>query len=391
MGPFRTNVLRKMIGPVRVCGGVEQALLCLTRRAGGNDIERPMMRVEAIADIQSYAAGDGASRGKIVLCALCCALVALAATYASANISVTASVDRNEVRLGERFGLVVSVAHDPGYKLSEPKVGKTLGDFVVVNRSKHEAKGNPPTTEFRYTIAGFKLDRATIATVAVQYTDPQGRPGELETHPIGVRMLGTVPAGQTEIKDIRGMVEIEPRMALWLKILIGLVAGVLACVITWWLVKRRRKQQLEKPAPKPLPASVVALAELDKLAKSDLLFLKQYKEFYFRLSEIIRRFLSGRLNFPADDMTTTEIEFMMRDDPISPEFTAAIFEILNFSDMVKFAKLIPSDPKNDEIIEKARRAIELGQEPLFGPNAESAPQAETSGHDFKGIEASSAQ
>jgi len=351
-----------------------------------------MIHVKTIAKIQSYTARVSGNGAKRVLCALFCALVAVTATPASAaNISISASTDKEEVRLGEQFGLVVSVTHGPGYKVSDPEVGKMLGDFVVVSRSKHEGRGRPATTEFRYTIAGFRLSRATIATVAVRYTDPEGRAGRLETSAVGIKLVSTVPPGQTEIKDIRGMVEIEPRMALWLKILIGLVAGALAGVIVWWLVKRRRKRELQRPVPKPLPASVVALAELDKLTKSDLLFLKKHKEFYFMLSEILRRFLSGRLNFPAEDMTTSEIEFVMRDEPISSEFTAAILELLSFSDMVKFAKLIPSDPKNDEIIEKARRAIELGQEPLFGPDAESLPQPEASGHNFEGEEASSAQ
>jgi len=48
---------------------------------------------------------------------------------------------------------------------------------------------------------------------------------------------------------------------------------------------------------------------------------------------------------------------------------------LRFSDMVKFAKLIPSDRENDEIIEKARNAIELGREPLFETETGPIPQA----------------
>jgi len=72
----------------------------------------------------------------------------------------------------------------------------------------------------------------------------------------------------------------------------------------------------------------------------------------------------------AEDMTTTEIEFAMRDDPISREFTSIVLEVLRFSDLVKFAKLIPSDPKTDEIIRMTRYMIELGREPLFGTNTE---------------------
>ncbi len=300
------------------------------------------------------------------------AFLALIASVAAADVSVKASVGRDQVTLGEQFQLLITVHHDDGYTVSDPDVGKMLGDFVVVESYKGEDEG--ATLEFRYTLAGFKLDRATIASIEVGYIDPAGRPGKLATDPIGIAIVGTVPEGETEIKGIRGMVEIEPRMALWLKIVIWLGAIILAIAIAWWQLRKRRTVGIEEPVEKPPPPSVVALAALQRLVKSDLLFQKRYKEFYFALSEIIRRFLSGRLRFSAEDMTTTEIEFAMRDDPISREFTATTQEVLRFSDMVKFAKLIPSDPENDEIIEKARNTIELGREPLFETETEPIPQ-----------------
>ncbi len=309
------------------------------------------------------------------------AFLALVTSIAWADVSVRASVDRDQVALGEQFDLVVIVHHYEGYTVSDPQVGKTLGDFVVVASSKEEKEDEGVTLEFRYTLAGFKLDRATIASIEVGYIDSADRPGKLATDPINITIVGTVPQAETEIKGIRGMVEIEPRMALWLKIVIWLGAIILAIAIAWWQLRKRRTVGIEELVETTPPPSVVALAALQRLANSDLLFQRRYKEFYFALSEIIRRFLSGRLRFSAEDMTTTEIEFAMRDDPISREFTATTQEVLRFSDMVKFAKLIPSDPKNDEIIEKARNAIELGREPLFETETEPIPQVGDSSRD----------
>ena len=318
----------------------------------------------------------GSAFGGLFLAALL-----LVASLADANISISARADRDQVTLGEQFELLITVLHDEGYTVSDPEVGKTLGDFVVVKSSKEQKESKRPTLKFRYTLAGFKLDRATIASIEVGYIDPADRPGKLATDPIGIAIVGTVPEGETEIKDIRGMVKINPRMALWLKIVIWLAAIALVAATAWWQIKKRRTAWCEEPTEKPPPPSVMALAALRRLVKSDLLFQKRYKEFYFALSEIIRRFLSARLGFSAEDMTTTEIDFAMRDDPISGAFTAAILEILRFSDMVKFAKLIPSDPEHDEIIEKARNAIELGREPLFETETKPIPQAEDSSQD----------
>ena len=329
-----------------------------------------MSNLERINRIGYLAAGLRGFGLKSALAALLCGSFVLCTHTANANISISAEADRDPVMLGEQFELLVTVRHDDGYTVCEPDVGKALGDFVVVKSSKQEGKEGAPTVEFRYTLAGFKLDRATIASVVIEYTDPGSRPGKLATDPIGLTIVGTVPEGETETKDIRGMIEIEPRMALWLKVLLCVVALALAAAIGWWRISRRRRLKAGEPAQKPLPPSVVALAELERLVKGDLLFQKRYKEFYFALSEIIRRFLSRRLGFWAEDMTTTEIEFAMRDDPISREFASTTLEVLRFSDLVKFAKLIPSDAKTDEIIEKARYLIELGREPLFETDTE---------------------
>jgi len=220
---------------------------------------------------------------KYALAVFLCAFAVLSTSTAIANISIRAEADRDQVTLGEQFELLVTVRYDDGYAICEPDVGGAIGDFVVVKSTKQEVKGDGPTLEFRYTLAGFKLDRATIASVVIEYTDPGNRPGKLATDPIGLTVVGTVPEGETEIKDIRGMIEIEPRMALWLKVLLCVAAIALVAVIIWWRIRRRRRLKAEEPEKKLPSPSVVALAELERLVKGDLLFQKRYKVFYFAL------------------------------------------------------------------------------------------------------------
>ncbi|MBN1593572.1 MAG: hypothetical protein JW941_10060 [Candidatus Coatesbacteria bacterium] len=312
------------------------------------------------------------SRGKVWLIAFFCALLCGFSQIASANISVSAEASKDEVMLGEQFDLLVTVLHDDGYTLSEPNIGQTIGDFTVVKSERTASAEGRPKVEYRYTLAGFKLDRATIASIAIEYADPANQPGKLTTKPIGISVVGTVKEGETEIKDIKDMVPIEPRMALWLKILIAVASIAIVVLVVMWRIRRRRVRLEEAPEAKPIPPSVQALAELEKLLKGNLLFEKRYKEFYFELSDIVRRFLTRRLGLWAVDMTTTEIEFAMRSNPISEEFTEATLETLRFSDMVKFAKLIPPDDKTDEVVDGVRELIELGREPLFGMEAERA-------------------
>ncbi|MCD6326586.1 hypothetical protein J7M28_03385 [bacterium] len=305
---------------------------------------------------------------------LICCLVLLIACFARADISARASVDKKSVKLGEQFDLTLQIVHDKGYKAHPPSAGETLGDFHVVKSTRKEATlpDGRETITYEYTLAGFRLHRATIASIEVPFEDPTGRSGLLETEPLGITMAGTAPEEATDIKDIRDLVPIEARMALWLKILIGLAAVLVAFFIARFLMAKR------KPAEEPLetielPASEVALAAIKRLVESDLLFEGKHKEFYFALSEIMRKFITRRLKFPADDMTMTEIEYQMRGNPISGDFARTTLEVLRFSDLAKFAKLIPSDDETDKIIEKSRNAIELGREPLFDNDTATVP------------------
>lgn len=299
---------------------------------------------------------------------------------ASADISVSSHPEKDQVKLGEQFDLTLEVLHDDGYTVAPPSVGETLGDFHVVKSSKQEdmTQDGRHRIVHHYTLAGFKLDRATISSIEVGYRGPGGKPGLLTTDPQGITMISTVPEAETQVEDIRNMAVIEPRMALWFKVFLALVAAAAVGLVLWFVLRRRRQAAEDKPKEKPLPPSVVALAKLKQLVESDLLFEGKHKEFYFRLSEILREFMTGRLGVAAVDMTTTEIEYAIRDNPISSEFCTTLLEILRFSDMVKFAKLIPTDEENERMVERTRHAIDLGQEPLFddiSPEAERAVEA----------------
>ena len=74
----------------------------------------------------------------------------------------------------------------------------------------------------------------------------------------------------------------------------------------------------------------------------------------------------------------------MRNNPISSEFTSTVMEVLRFSDMVKFAKFNPSDPQDDEIIQKTRYSIELGREPLLIDEAPAGPESGPSSSQSEG-------
>ena len=122
---------------------------------------------------------------------------------------------------------------------------------------------------------------------------------------------------------------------------------ILVAVIMYlgYLLWKRRKEKgyLFSPPPPPRPAHEVALEALEVLYRSSLLEDKQYKEFFSRLSDIIRAYLEGRYFFDALEETTREIMSDAKRHVEETELLNDLNNILELSDLIKFAKYIPEE------------------------------------------------
>ena len=98
-----------------------------------------------------------------------------------------------------------------------------------------------------------------------------------------------------------------------------------------------------------IPTHEIALRELKVLKQKGLLDRGDAREHFFKLSEIFRRYLGKRYNFPAPDWTTDEItEYFQKQDKLESVSRAEAIRILNKSDLIKFAK-VQASPGTDEI------------------------------------------
>jgi len=110
------------------------------------------------------------------------------------------------------------------------------------------------------------------------------------------------PAPMTDIHDILPPVPVGLDAPwLWI-VLIGLGIAALAA-LAWWLWKRRQKAQAIETIVPELPPEMIARQALDQI--SDVRGMDG-KTFYFRLSAIVRQYVSGRFKVGAVEMTTEE-------------------------------------------------------------------------------------
>lgn len=122
--------------------------------------------------------------------------------------------------------------------------------------------------------------------------------------------------------------------------LIGLaIAGVIALAVRWF---SRRPKALPPPPP-PRPAWEVALEALADLRYSDLLQRGQFTSHLERVNHVLRQYLGGRFGFDGLESTTEEVLGALSSSALPPELRAQTERMLRDSDLVKFAKLVPTE------------------------------------------------
>jgi hypothetical protein len=121
--------------------------------------------------------------------------------------------------------------------------------------------------------------------------------------------------------------------AAWLvPVLLALaVAAVLA--MAWWLWKKRKKDRVIETIVPELPPEMTALRALDEI--SDVRRLDG-KSFYFRLSAILRQYVSGRFAVGAPEMTTEEFIPCIDHLHIDTDLSARLKRLCRAMDPVKF-------------------------------------------------------
>ena len=248
--------------------------------------------------------------------------------------------------MGNAVALTLSYRLPEGATLSADPEIKGLENLTVLER--HISRG-------RITIKLLvdRLDSWQIGPLMLTFQDKEGKTQTLRADPVSLRVLSNL-AAKPEQSDLRPIQGIIPTKPLWLRylpwaagLLVILLIGM--AVFVWHQRRRSRKEFRQQQEP----PHIRARRALEQLEKDGLFERGHVKEFYFRFSEIMRRYLEYLRGFPAAEFTTEEIAPYLdtvRDRKILP--------LLRQADLIKFADAVPTPAKKDEDLKTAFLYIE---------------------------------
>lgn len=275
---------------------------------------------------------------------------------AQAQVKAFASFKPERVETGDTFALIVIVS---GVNSTPKDV-----DFVswsdvfpasnILRRDPWKRSGAQWMRQ--YTLIAF--DSANLALPPLTVLLPVGKP--LTTNEL---TLNVFPTRGSELSEMAPMRDIYREPVSWLDYW-PWAAGVLVVLLLliWYLRKINRKPVAPvvvqaAPQPPPVSATDIALQKLDNLHQQALWKKGQVKEHHAALSLIVREYLETQYGIAALESTTSETLQMLSTTGFSKNQAPLLQEILQKTDLVKYAQSQPPDTFHESVLEKARTLI----------------------------------
>jgi hypothetical protein len=296
-------------------------------------------------------------------------LVALLMLFTAAypqDIVVKSSPDTSSIIIGDQIGFSVSATMPSGINAALSTMTDTLtGKIIILGRSNRDTVISPDgklTVTDRYLITGFDSGRYSIPPFYAEYLSGDSLKRYYSDYSfLTVDRPAVTPQDTTDvIFDI-----VPPRTApvTFSEILPWLVIAVIALAVIYLLARLLPRNPLRRfvrpPAPVE-PAHVIALRELSRLKDKELWQKGEVKEYYSRLSDILRRYIDDRYGIMSPELTTDETVRMLQKASVTThDQMSLVKELLSVSDMVKFAKYLPQSDIHEKSYSDGVRFVEL--------------------------------
>ncbi len=298
-------------------------------------------------------------------CITFAALLILSAWARPQEIRITSTPDTSSILIGDQTGFSVTAEIPAGATAALSTVNDTLaGKIIILGRSPRDtaasADGRLTITD-RYLITAFDSGIYTIPPFYAEVVSGDSLLRYYSDYSMlkVLRPEVTPPDSTDVIFDI-----IPPRNApvTFTEILPWLVIALIFAVVLYLLARFLPRNPLRRfvraPAPAD-PAHIIALRELQSLRDEELWQKGEVKEFYSRLSDILRRYLDNRYGISSPELTTDEtVRILQKAAVTTTGQMSMVKELLSLSDMVKFAKYLPQSDLHERYHNDAVRFVE---------------------------------
>jgi len=283
--------------------------------------------------------------------------------YERGPLSVHVRIDKSKLTIAETLLLEFEAVIEPGYEVRMPKVDKVLENFGIVdwnNLGSRLDENNNVASTYRYRLEPFLSGKYEVPAFTFEFYDVnsvEDKKYELSSEPVEVEVTSLLGEQREElvIEDIEDVVEMPQEASLWW-IWFLIIAIIAAAAGGWILLRRKRVAKLIRIFK---PAHEIAYDRLKALVKENLVEAGKIKEFYERISSILRHYIEHRFDLRAPERTTEEFLAELKyTDVLSVSDKESLEEFLTHCDLVKFAKHSPTTEQIQQAFDLVKEFIE---------------------------------
>ncbi len=262
--------------------------------------------------------------------------------------------------VGDQFELELTVKYHRDVKVSPPASPEFEPFLALDRKTVTRYAGDTVVDVHTIRLAAFNTGELRIPPFFVTYPK-EGEVVAAASDSIPLTVVSVLPKEMVDVNDIKPQVQFPNLLPLW--ILLGIIGTAVLVIAGLRLYRRYRRVRLcGAPLPDPWDE---ALAALGAIPASEWLTKGQVKRYYYTVSEVLKRYLTRRFNFPAIDQTTTEIIRSLKlqhgnkaQDRVPKSTVEEFGRFFQQADLVKYAKYVPPPTETAAALSTARGLVQ---------------------------------
>jgi hypothetical protein len=283
-------------------------------------------------------------------------LVASSRVRAQENVSVKASIDKNEILIGEPIRLSIDVKSPMVSGNQLPQLD-SLPHFELIEKGSRDStiSADGASYHLEWKLTSFDSGTRYIPSLVVLVGNQV-----YKTDSLAVEVsYGNVDTTK-DYHDIKGIIDLENPGVKYIPWVVGGLT-LLALVLFIWFIRRRSgviPQPIaeESNAGKKTPLED-ALAELDQLKIMIDKDPAAVKKYYSSLHDTFRIYLHRQLGLVTMEKTSEELIHSISDLKMERDTFTKLVSALRMGDFVKFAKYVPGPYEIDNNLQEIRAGI----------------------------------
>ncbi|MEO6169017.1 MAG: hypothetical protein ABIO46_04140 [Chitinophagales bacterium] len=292
-------------------------------------------------------------------------------------IRITATLDSTNYLIGDWIRIQISAAHSGNTKMlwNYPQMIRSENFEKLSESAIDSIQQKDFLTENKIiTVTTFDTGVLSIPPI-ICYFQQNGSTDSAITAALSVYVSTVKTDTSAAARSIKPPFEIPvPGRSVWWYV-IPLVSFVIIALAGWYFLvekRSRRKLIITKPGDLRLPHEKAfdSIRELEELKPWEQ---NQVKDYYVKITQVLREYIETGLDLPALENTTQEIIASLQSRSLDKGLLQQLNYDLSMADLVKFAKEQPTAPDHLQILKTVKEFVEKTHPSIQLPVQEGSP------------------